>query len=75
MPNKFTSLKQSFLDAFKKMGGTETLMAWAQKNDHNKAAFYQMVTRLFPQEVKHSGEVKAALTFDFGDNGNGKGHE
>ena len=56
--NKFTSLKQSFLDAFEQTGGTEGLMKWINENKRNRANFYQMVTRLFPQEVAHSGEIK-----------------
>ena len=56
--NKFTSLKQSFLDAFEQTGGTEGLKKWIQENKRNRANFYQMVTRLFPQEVAHTGEIK-----------------
>lgn len=73
--NKFTTLKDAFLEAFKKTGGADALVAWANKNDHNRALFYQMVTRLFPQEVAHSGSVQATLKFDFGENGNGNGHD
>jgi hypothetical protein len=56
--NRFTSLKQSFLDAFEETGGTEGLKKWISENKRNRANFYQMVTRLFPQEVAHSGEIK-----------------
>lgn len=75
VPNKFTSLKQSFLDAFVALGGTAELTRWAKRSERNKAVFYQMMTRLFPQEMQHSGEVKATLTFSFGENGNGEKHE
>ncbi len=57
-PNKFTTLKQAFLDAFVKIGGTEALAEWAGKSERNRAVFYQIVTKLFPQEVAHSGQVK-----------------
>jgi hypothetical protein len=53
--NKFTTLKQSFLNVFERMGGDDSLLEFARTH---KAVFYQMVTRLFPQEVAHSGEIK-----------------
>lgn len=74
-PNKFTALKAAFLEAFETTGGTAGLAAWIKRSEHNRAMFYQLITKLFPQEVAHSGEVKATLAFDFGENGNGKDHE
>lgn len=74
-PNKFTSLKQSFLDAFEQTGGTAGLAAWIAKSERNRSVFYQLVTKLFPQEVAHSGELSHVLEFKFGENGNGKEHE
>jgi len=56
--NKFTSLKQAFLDAFERTGGAEGLVTWIEENKRNRVVFYQMLTRLFPQEVEHSGEIK-----------------
>ncbi len=56
--NKFTSLRESFLHVYQMLGGDAALHAWAQKCDHNRAAFYQMITRLLPQEMQHSGDVK-----------------
>ena len=73
--NKFTTLKQAFLDAFEKTGGTEGLAAWIAKSERNRAIFYQLVTKLFPQEVAHSGELSHVLEFKFGENGNGKDEE
>jgi hypothetical protein len=58
IPNKFTSLKQSFLDAFEQTGGTQGLIEWIEKNPRNRGEFYKMVTRLLPQDVAHSGDVK-----------------
>ena len=48
--NKFTTLKQAFLDAFIGIGGTEELKTWA-KDEKNRAVFYQMVAKLLPKEV------------------------
>jgi hypothetical protein len=56
--NKFTTLKQAFLDAFEGTGGAEGLITWIKANPRNRAAFYQLVTKLFPQEVAHSGAIK-----------------
>lgn len=53
--NKFTTLKQAFLDAFELIGGTPALADWAKKSERNRGIFYQLVTKLFPQEVAHSG--------------------
>jgi len=54
MPNKFTTLKQSFLNVYNRMGGEDELLLFAKSH---KALFYQMLTKLFPQEVDHSGEI------------------
>ena len=73
VPNKFTTLKQSFLETFEALGGTKGLTEWAEKN---KGTFYQYLTKLLPQETK--GEM--THKFDWGEfltkcnNGNGKGH-
>ena len=75
VPNKFTTLKESFLEAFKRTGGADGLVRWIERSEHNRSTFYQMMTRLFPTELQHSGEVKATLTFSFGENGNGEKHE
>jgi hypothetical protein len=55
VPNKFTSLKQSFLNVFEKMGGDDALLEFAKSH---KAMFYQMITKLFPQEVEQIGNTK-----------------
>jgi hypothetical protein len=53
--NKFTTLKKSFLNVFEQMGGDEALLAFAKTH---KPLFYQMITKLFPQEVEQIGSVK-----------------
>ena len=62
-PNKFTTLKQAFLEAFETTGGTQGLADWIKKSERNRAMFYSLVTKLFPQEVAHSGEVKGQVMF------------
>ena len=51
--NQFTSLKDSFVDAFKsdELNGTEGLITWAKKSDRNRATFYQMITKMLPTNV------------------------
>lgn len=58
IPNKFTSLKQSFLNAFEKTGGTQGLITWVNKNPRNRGEFYKMITKLLPQDTNVSGDVK-----------------
>ena len=47
--NRFTALKEAFVEAFDGIGGVEGLMAWA-KNNPDK--FYPILARLFPKEVE-----------------------
>jgi hypothetical protein len=56
--NKFTTLKQAFLDAFEHTGGTKGLIEWIEKHPRNRADFYKMVTKLLPQDTNVSGDVK-----------------
>ena len=78
--NKFTTLKAAFLEAFERTGGADGLVQWIQESRQNRGAFYTLITRLFPQEVEHSGTgpdnaliVKVIHTTD-GEGGNGNGN-
>lgn len=53
--NKFTNLKQAFLDAFVGVGGSEELMRWA-RDKRNRALFYQMVAKMLPKSVDVNSE-------------------
>ena len=57
-PNKFTSLKQSFLDAFqdKDIGGTQGLIEVYKKNDMRKMEFFKLLTKLFPTSITAGDE-------------------
>lgn len=68
---KFTTLKAAFLNVFERAGGEDGLLEWVNASNHNKAAFYQWITRMLPVDVKQSGEIFHTLHFDFGENGNG----
>lgn len=71
--NKFTTLKAAFLSVFERLGGEEALLTWVEASGHNRAAFYQWITKMLPSdvEVKQSGEIKHDVTFhaDYGENG------
>jgi hypothetical protein len=47
--NKFTLLKNAFLEAFEEIGGKDALVKWAEQN---KSKFYEFLVRLFPKELK-----------------------
>lgn len=54
-PNQFTTLKNAWTNVFVRMGGEDELLAYAEKHE---AWFYSLITKLFPQEVAHSGAIK-----------------
>ncbi len=57
-PNKLgASLKLSFLEAFKDLGGIDGLVSWARKH---KTTFYTLCARLLPQSIE--GEFSVATT-------------
>ena len=48
--NKFTTLKNAFLEAFERTGGTDTLTEWG-KQPKNRRDFYRLLAKLLPKEV------------------------
>lgn len=51
VPNKFTSLKEAFLETFQDLGGSAGLTAWAKKSNSNRALFYNMLKSMLPRDV------------------------
>jgi len=49
--NKFTTLKAAFLNVFERTGGENGLLEWVNASNHNKAAFYQWITKMLPADV------------------------
>ena len=51
--NKFTTLKQAFLDTFnsEKMGGQEGMEEVFSKNDYTKANFFKIISKMLPSNV------------------------
>ncbi|MDA8561022.1 DUF5681 domain-containing protein [Nitrospinae bacterium] len=47
--NRFTALKEAFIEAFDGIGGVEGLIAWARNNPDK---FYPLLARLFPKEAE-----------------------
>jgi len=52
--NKLTNIKDEFIFAYEVIGGLGGLTAWAKKEE-NRTKFYEMLTKLFPREIK--GEI------------------
>jgi len=65
--NKFTDLKQAFLDVFEKIEkdskdkNIDSLFEWATKNQRNQGTFYQMISKMLPSNVN----VEAGVTVTF----------
>jgi hypothetical protein len=86
LKSKFTTLGQAFLDAYndKRIGGTEGLVGWILKSEHNRALFYQWITKMLPSNLQlgntptPSGKPQALIIkvihANDGDGGNGDGH-
>ena len=47
--NKFTTLKNAFIETFEELGGVANLVEWARGN---QTEFYRMLARLIPREVE-----------------------
>lgn len=56
-PNKFTTLKQAFLDAFQdeRIGGKEGLTEVFSQNDMRKIEFFKLISKMLPTNVGISG--------------------
>lgn len=72
-PNKFTDLKQAYLDVFEQIEKKsekdekiKSLFQWATKNDRNQGLFYQMISKMLPSNISmdHSGQVDSKLTIE-----------
>ena len=48
--NKFTTLKDAFVEAFEELDGVQGLVEWA-KNEKNRGIFYQMLARMLPKDI------------------------
>lgn len=53
--NKFTALKDTFLQAFEDIGGVKELARWG-KDEKNRGAFYQIISKMLPKEIELTGD-------------------
>jgi len=56
--NKFTTLKAAFLNVFERTGGEDGLLEWVNASNHNKAAFYQWITKMLPADLNVSSQER-----------------
>lgn len=54
-PNKFTTLKQAFLQAFEQLGGVDGLVNWAKKDESYQRTFYTLTAKMLPREIAIAG--------------------
>lgn len=62
--NKFTDLRNAFLDAFNDMGGAEELMRWG-KLAKNRQFFYGMIAKMLPKEMILAAQPDAPENLPF----------
>lgn len=60
--NKFTNLKEAFINAFNNIGGEEALTDFANIK-RNQQSFFQMLSKMLPTNVKTDidGELKITI--------------
>jgi len=60
--NKFTGLKDAFIEAFREIGAARGLIKWIRKSGENQKVFYMLIARMLPAEMKAHVEGKEAVT-------------
>ncbi len=58
-PNRFTTVKQAFLNAFEGMGGEEQLIRWGRKNP---SKFYPLLAKMLPSHIENSPPERPDLS-------------
>ncbi len=56
------SLKESFLEVYGELGGSQGLIGWAGETEDNKKKFYQMASRMLPKELATNSETDKPST-------------
>lgn len=51
VPAKFTTLKNSFIEVYEMLGGTQGLYDWVNANRYGRKHFYGWVVKLLPREL------------------------
>jgi len=62
-PNKFTTLKQAFINAFnsKEMGGEKGMTAVFSANSFTKREFYKLISKMLPSNVTVDGDLNVTF--------------
>jgi len=65
--NKFTNLKEAFLQAFEQTGGVLGLVEWILKTPRNRGDFYKMIAKMLPAnlDVTASGDITVIISDKF----------
>ena len=69
--NKFTTLKQAFINVLDKLGGEEWIEQHA-RDDKGAGDFMRALVKMLPQEVKADVDTKGTITVVINKNGEGK---
>lgn len=61
--NKFTTLKQAYLDAFnsKEIGSTQGLVDAFKTTPFTKREFFKLISKMLPSNVNIEGDVKVSF--------------
>lgn len=49
--NKFTTLKQAFLDTFQDLGGSDGMTTAFKRTDFTKRDFYKLISKMLPSSI------------------------
>ncbi|GAG07661.1 unnamed protein product [marine sediment metagenome] len=62
-PNKFTTLKQAFLNSFnsKEMGGEKGMTDVFSANSFTKREFYKLISKMLPSNVTVDGDLNVTF--------------
>lgn len=62
-PNKFTTLKQAFINAFnsKEMGGERGMTEVFASTSFTKREFYKLIAKMLPSNVTVEGDLKVTF--------------
>jgi len=62
-PNKFTTLKQAFINAFnsKAMGGEKGMTDVFSANSFTKREFYKLISKMLPSNVTVDGDLNVTF--------------
>jgi len=60
--NKFTNLKQSFLDTFQDLGASEGMTEDFKDNKRTRIEFYKLISKMLPSSIDMKVETPPSYT-------------